>query len=100
MQVNMPMSIIGNERIDCLTLGIYARLLSKRHIPYTSIKTLRTEFGVSSDKMRKSVNLLEDEGYIARIPVKNTSGQFIGWSYDVFENQLPTDKRTNAGQSK
>ena len=99
-QVSVPMNIIGDTKIDCLTLGIYVRLLRQQHIPCTSIKTLRVELGLSADKMRKSINLLEDEGYIARTPIQSTSGRFIGWSYDVFESQLPLDKRTNAGHSK
>lgn len=98
--LSVPMNIIGDGKIDCLTLGIYIRLLRQRHIPCTSIKTLRAELGLSADKMRKSINLLEDEGYIARTPIQSASGRFIGWSYDVFENQLPLDKRTNAGHSK
>lgn len=92
-------SLIENDKIDCLTLGVYAKIVVLGKKWQLNIKGLSTHLNLSESKIRKSVALLEEEGYIKRTPVRNEKGQCLGWDYSVFPTSIPMEERSKAGKS-
>lgn len=93
-------SLIENHNIDCLTLGIYAKLIVLGKKWQLNIKGLRKHLGLSDEKVRKSLSLLEREGYILRTPVRNEKGQLVGWNYTIYSTPINEDDRSQAGVTK
>ena len=93
-------SLIENHNIDCLTLGIYAKLIVLGKKWQLNIKGLRQHLGISDEKVRKSLSLLEREGYILRTPVRNEKGQLVGWNYTIYPTPINEDDRSRAGVKK
>ena len=91
-------SLIENPNIDCLTLGIYAKIVSFGEKWKLNIKGLSVFLGLSDTKVRKSISLLEKEGYIVREPIKDEKGYFQGYNYKVFPTPIDEEKRSNAGK--
>lgn len=92
-------SLIENDNIDCQTLGVYAKIVVLGKKWKLNIKGLSTHLNLSESKIRKSVALLEEEGYIKRTPVRNERGQCLGWDYSVFPTSIPMEERSKAGKS-
>ena len=93
-------SLIENHNIDCLTLGIYAKLIVLGKKWQLNVKGLRKHLGISDEKVRKSLSLLEREGYILRTPVRNEKGQLVGWNYTIHPTPINEDDRSRAGVKK
>lgn len=92
-------SIILNKNIDCLTLGIYVKILVLGKKWQLNIKGLSSYFGISDMKIRKSIALLEREGYISRKAVQDEkTGKLAGWNYTLHAIPLEESKRTCAGR--
>ena len=91
-------SLIENQNIDCLTLGIYAKIVSFGKKWKLNIKGLSVFLGLSDTKVRKSISLLEKEGYIVRVPIKDEKGYFQGYNYKVFPTPIEEKERSNAGK--
>lgn len=91
-------SLIENPNIDCLTLGIYAKIVSFGEKWKLNIKGLSVFLGLSDTKVRKSISLLEKEGYIVRVPIKDEKGYFQGYNYKVFPTPIDEKERSNAGK--
>lgn len=91
-------SLIENPNIDCLTLGIYTKIVSFGKKWKLNIKGLSTFLGLSDTKVRKSISLLEKEGYIVRVPIKDEKGYFQGYNYKVFSTPIDEKERSNAGK--
>ena len=92
-------SIIFNKDIDCLTLGIYVKILVLGKKWQLNIKGLSSYFGISDMKIRKSISLLEREGYISRKAVQDEkTGKLAGWNYTLHAIPLEESKRTCAGR--
>lgn len=92
-------SLIENDNIDCQTLGVYAKIVVLGKKWQLNIKGLSTHLNLSESKIRKSISLLEEEGYIKRTPVRNEKGQCLGWDYSVFPTSIPVEERSKAGKS-
>lgn len=92
-------SLIENDKIDCLTLGVYAKIVVLGKKWQLNIKGLSTHLNLSESKIRKSISILEEEGYIKRTPVRNEKGQCLGWDYSVFPTSIPVEERSKAGKS-
>lgn len=91
-------SIIQDKDIDCLTLGIYVKILVLGKTWQLNIKGLSSYFGLSDMKIRRSISLLEKKGYIARKPIQDEStGKMSGWVYIVYAKPLKQEERTCAG---
>ena len=91
-------SIIQDKDIDCLTLGIYVKILVLGKTWQLNIKGLSSYFGISDMKIRRSISLLEKKGYIARKPIQEeTTGKLAGWDYIVYAKPINQEERTNAG---
>ena len=93
-------SLIENNNIDCLTLGIYAKLIVLGKKWQLNIKGLRKHLGISDEKVRKSLSLLEREGYILRTPARNDKGQLVGWNYTIYPTPINENDRSQAGVKK
>ena len=92
-------SIILNNNIDCLTLGIYTKILVLGKKWQLNIKGLSSYFGISDTKIRRSISLLEREGYISRKPIQDeATGKLSGWNYILHAKPLYPENRTNAGK--
>lgn len=92
-------SIILNKDIDCLTLGIYVKILVLGKKWQLNIKGLSSCFDISDMKIRKSISLLEKEGYISRKAVQDEkTGKLAGWNYTLHAIPLEESKRTCAGR--
>ena len=92
-------SIILNKDIDCLTLGIYVKILVLGKKWQLNIKGLSSYFNISDMKIRKSIALLEKEGYISRKAVQDEkTGKLAGWNYTLHAIPLEERKRTCAGR--
>lgn len=91
-------SIIESKNIDCETLGIYTRIIVLGLKWKLNIKGLSTHLGVSDTKIRKSIALLEKEGYVVRTAVRGDGGKFYGWDYKILPTPIEEDKRSSAGK--
>lgn len=90
-------SLIENPNIDCLTLGIYTKLIVLGKKWKLNVKGLRNHLGLSDEKVRKSLSLLEKEGYILRTPARNEKGQMMGWNYAIYPIPINESERSQAG---
>lgn len=91
-------SIIENKNIDCETLGIYTRIIVLGLKWKLNIKGLSTHLGVSDTRIRKSISVLEQEGYIVRTAVRGEGGKFFGWDYKILPTPIEESKRSSAGK--
>ena len=96
----VDISLIENERIDCTTLGIYTKLIVLGKKWNLNVRGLRKHLGLSDEKVRKSLSLLEQEGYIVRTPCRNEKGQLVGWDYAIYPTPVSEDERSKAGAGK
>lgn len=93
-------SIIRNKNIDCLTLGIYAKIIVLGAEWQLNIKGLSSALNLSDAKIRKSIGILEKEGYIVREPIRGEKGQMQGWNYFVYPTPIAENNRSKAGYPK
>ena len=96
----VDISLIENERIDCITLGIYTKLIVLGKKWNLNVKGLKKHLGLSDEKIRKSLSLLEQEGYIVRTPCRNEKGQLVGWDYAIYPTPVDEEERSQAGVKK
>ena len=94
----VDISLIENERIDCTTLGVYTKLIVLGKKWNLNVRGLRKHLGLSDEKVRKSLSLLEQEGYIVRTPCRNEKGQLVGWDYAIYPTPVSEDERSKAGK--
>lgn len=84
--------------LDPLTVGVYCKLItSGKEFKIYNIKSLAKAIGISDEKARSTISLLEREGYIKRIPLKDERGKFKGYAYEVEALPLPENERSHAG---
>lgn len=93
----VDISLIENPNIDCLTLGIYTKLIVLGKKWELNVNGLRKHLGLSDEKVRKSLSLLEKEGYIVRSPSRNEKGQMMGWNYAIYPTPINENERSQAG---
>ena len=96
----VDISLIENEKIDCLTLGIYTKLIVLGKKWNLNVRGLRSHLGLSDEKVRKALSLLEQEGYIVRTPCRDEKGHLIGWNYTIYPIPVNEDERSKAGKGK
>ena len=96
----VDISLIENERIDCTTLGVYTKLIVLGKKWNLNVRGLRKHLGLSDEKVRKSLSLLEQEGYIVRTPCRNEKGQLVGWDYAIYPTPVSEYERSKAGAGK
>ena len=94
----VDVSIIENENIDCLTLGIYTKLIVLGKKWNLNVRGLRKHLGLSDEKVRRALSLLEHEGYIVRTPCRNDKGQLLGWNYAIYPIPVDEYNRSQAGR--
>lgn len=90
-------SLIENHNIDCLTLGVYAKMVVLGKKWQLNVSGLRKHLGLSDEKVRKALSLLEKEGYIVRTPCRNEKGQMSGWDYTIHPTPTNENERSQAG---
>lgn len=91
-------SIIENKNIDCETLGIYTRIIVLGLKWKLNIKGLSAHLDISDSRIRKSIALLEQEGYVVRTAVRGEGGKFFGWNYQIMPTPIEEGKRSSAGK--
>lgn len=88
------------RQMDVLTIGVYSKLLTLTEEWETSVKGLARAFDISEDKARRSINLLEDLGFIRRLPRRSADGRTLnGYDYIVLGVQADLSERTKPGIS-
>lgn len=88
--------IIFNRDIDVLTLGIYVKVLCLGKEWQLNIQGLAQTLNLSEAKIKSSFSLLEREGYVKRIHVKDeVTGRFLGFDYHIGFEPFPEDERTD-----
>lgn len=93
--------IIENERIDHVTLALYVRILHIGKNWKLHINGLAARFNLSAQVVRRSINLLEKEGYIRREAVRDTkTGQMNGWDYFVYSQPVEEEERTALSKNR
>ena len=92
-------SIIKNKNIDCTTLGIYTKIVVLGTEWQLNIKGLASVLDLSDAKVRKSIGILEREGYIKR-QANHHNGKLDGWTYEVYPIPLDEEQRSNAGYAQ
>lgn len=90
-------SLIENQEVDCLTLGIYVKLITLGKKWNLNIRGLSSYLNISDAKIRKSISVLERTGYIRRTPVRNEKGQCCGWNYEIYPTPIEENERSKAG---
>ena len=93
----VDISLIENERLDCTTLGVYTKLIVLGKKWNLNVRGLRKHLGLSDEKVRKSLSLLAQEGYIVRTPCRNKKGQLVGWDYTIYPTAVGEEERSKAG---
>lgn len=91
-------SIIENKNIDCETLGIYTRIIVLGLKWKLNIKGLSVHLNLPDTRIRKSIALLEQEGYVVRTAVRGEGGKFYGWNYQIMPTPIEESKRSSAGK--
>lgn len=91
-------SIIENKNIDCETLGIYTRIIVLGLKWKLNIKGLSAHLDISDSRIRRSISLLEQEGYVVRTAVRGDGGKFYGWNYQIMPTPIEESKRSSAGK--
>ena len=87
-------AIIRNRGIDLLTLAIYVKVLFFGKQWKLDIDGLAKALNISSPRVRRAINLLEREGYVRRIAVRDAkTGRMMGWDYFVYSEPLPETDR-------
>lgn len=92
-------SIIRNKNIDCLTLGIYCKIVLLGAEWQLNIKGLSKILGISDNKVRISIGILEREGYIKR-EANYHDNKLDGWVYNIYPEPIEKEKRSKAGYKK
>lgn len=93
----VDISLIENPNIDCLTLGVYTKLIVLGRKWQLNVKGLRSHLGLSDEKVRKALTLLEREGYIVRTPSQDEKGRMMGWNYTIYPTPIHESERSQAG---
>ena len=96
----VDITLIENPNIDCLTLGVYTKIVVLGKKWNLNVNGLRVHLGLSDDKIRKALSLLEKEGYILRTPIRNETGQCKGWDYTIYPTPINEEYRSQAGRKK
>ena len=91
-------NLIRNKEIDCTTLGVYAKIVVLGMDWQLNIKGLANVLGLSDAKVRKSIIILERNGYIKRT-ANYHDGKLDGWTYEVYPEPLDKKERSAAGYS-
>lgn len=88
--------IIFNRDIDVLTLGIYVKVLCLGKEWQLNIQGLAQTLNLSEAKIKSSFSLLEREGYVKRVHIKDeATGRFLGFDYHIGFEPFPEDERTD-----
>lgn len=98
--------IILDERVDVLTLGVYVKILTLGEKWNMTVAGLASYLGVSADKMRRVLAVLEEVGYLRRTRSQGSDGRFSGWDYEIASEpftdiaKTPTSEKTDIGKNR
>lgn len=85
------------EENDCLTIGVYCKVIRLGETWNLNIRGLATKLDISPKRLRKIIVELESKGFVRRVPVKQENGRFSGWDYEFYAE--PAEDRTRAGRA-
>lgn len=87
------------ENYEPVVVGAYCKIVTLGTRTKLNIKYLSKVLGLSPAKMRSIIVLLEDDGYIKRVPAKDENGKLKGWLYYVYPEQIAEKDRSCAGKN-
>lgn len=86
------------ENYEPVVVGAYCKIVTLGARTKLNVKYLSKVLGLSSSKMRSIIVLLEEDGYLKRVPAKDKNGKLRGWLYYVYPEQLSEKERSCAGK--
>lgn len=84
-------------KFDAEVVGIYCKLVTMSQGKSLSISWLSKKLGINERRMRKTIVLLEEEGYVTREPLY-VNGRLNGWDYKLYSEPVRKENRTHAGK--
>lgn len=97
--VKVPLGIVFHPEVDALALGIFVKVLCLGREFSLTVQDLAARLSVSLAKVQKAFAVLEDAGYLRRNRVKDATGRFVGWDYEISSEPL-TDTPENRRSEK
>ena len=89
-------SIIFNEDVDALTLGVYVKVLCLGKKWELNVPGLAKILNLSEAKIKAAFSILERAGYVKRIHIKDdATGHFLGYDYHIGSEPFPEEERTD-----
>lgn len=88
-------TFINDNQLDAREKGLLLVIMSKPDNWDMSVEGLRSFCSDGTTSLRKGIQKLEEHGYLLRLNVRNTRGNFGSIPYVVFERPLPEEKRNN-----
>lgn len=85
------------DKFDFEVVGIYCKLVRISSGKSLSIDFISARLGINSRRLRKTIVLLEEEGYITREPLYS-NGRLNGWNYQLYAEPVKKENRTHAGK--
>lgn len=85
------------DKFDFEVVGIYCKLVRISSGKSLNIDFISARLGINSRRLRKTIVLLEEEGYITREPLYS-NGRLNGWNYQLYAEPVKKENRTHAGK--
>ena len=89
--------IVDKYEID--VIGLYSKLVRISSGKALNMSFIAKKFKVSQKKLRSIIVLLETDGYVTREAIKDASGHFCGWLYDIWSEPVSDKQKTHAGKA-
>lgn len=94
----ISLNLISN--FDPIVVGIYCKIITLSSGKSLSIDWIVKKVGIGKERTRKAIILLEEKGYIQRMPLRDDKGHICGWNYLVYPEPIREKDRTHAGKKE
>lgn len=94
----ISLNLISN--FDPIVVGIYCKIVTLSSGKSLSMDWIVKKVGIGKERTRKAIILLEEKGYIQRMPLRDDKGHICGWNYLVYPEPIREKDRTHAGKKE
>lgn len=88
------------NKFDPTVVGIYCKIITLSSGKSLNIDWIVKKIGIGKERTRKAIILLEEKGYIQRMPIRDDKGHISGWNYLVYPEPIKEKDRTHAGRKE
>lgn len=81
--------IFKDPRTDWREKGLHTYLISRPPGWKLWMKDLLNQVPSGRDNLYSSLKVLEDNGYLERVAIRNKKGKVVRWQYNIFHKPLP-----------